>query len=1037
MDVADIHLLDANIGGWVLFIEGVRLAFASIPALVGSGASSWIGTAHGDREVLLGLEMPSRVGLGETDPWAGKLVDASPVTFGLKDFDGEVVELFREREPDATTDSLGERISPLDDPAPATVPGPNQTPVGLWGRYTGLEAFGPAGERRYYWLAPSDAPPGLDHVGGVGWPPAVITDSPTVWPGRKVALYRIVFDESTGTWPSWQDQYDGGSLWWQGTIKGRGTFRSTGSRRMLSLPCLGPASWLKGSANLLRPTPWLGPQGGVVVEGDRALIAAWIQLEPGQQVGDGITEVPTVWKSQTFASGNTFAGLTTREEFAAYLNDVVQCMITDVDQGTVLAATNSSWTAAEPVASGNWGATDGRKVTISADGSTISIQGESPTTPNPDRGYILGISIDVTVWELFGWSTEQLNIIKVDSLPVGGQNWGEAQGVQNTPTYHRTGLFWTFNPNPRPSPPLLVNGGVPYVWTAAYQTGVVVLNENGGDVLRLGVGEVRCEGQLAQAYVIGDEIDGTPVDAAGWWLFRGERLTSQQFLAGEDPEFDIQVAFCEWVATGTRDAVEIDGKGYASIRVIRWEDPRRFGLPYDRLEEAWASTIGGIQCSPMGIIGGSSQSLDWRHRLIPRTGDVEVADLALGIPEVFVDWASWWTTAAALPGGTAGATNRATYPIRGSTRIEHVLVDAMRGRGLAWSLKRKAGGVVPAYGCFDPIATLTLADVEVTLTREDQAEPEITDDDQWRGVVKLREKGPFDRFVYRVDGDPTEPGSLNYERTQESNDPGRRYRDGSIDWPVDDRGMRDPTPWLGTAAADIYDWTEGARARFANGIGPRYARSTRVYGATYNGTFAGRIGPGSIVHVIDSTAESPDGTRGVNHLGWVSFAEILTRGAGNTSVRVEVELQPRPADEIKVWAPMAKGDVGSWDQGAGVLTVREDWAGVAGGHEDTTGFTQPPWSTLGAGALRVVVYQSETGRTFPAGLVVRADVASADDVAHTLTLANLTGTIYRDTIKIVVAAPKDEQTAPWALALYIPVTEPSGLWDGVENGDRL
>jgi hypothetical protein len=724
------------------------------------------------------------------------------------------------------------------------------------------------------------------------------------------------------------------------------------------------------------------------------------------------------------------------------------------------------------VASANWGATAGRKVTISADGSTISIQGESPTTPNPDRGYILGISIDVTVWEMFGWSTEQLNIIKVDSLPVGGQNWGEAQGVQNTPAYHRTGLFHTFNPNPRPSPPLLVNGGDPRVWTAAYQTGVVVLNHDGGDVLRLAVGEVRSEGQLAQPYTFGNDIDGTPVDAAGWWLFRGERLTSEQFLAGDDPKFDIQVAFCEWVATGTRDAVEIDNKGYASLRIIRFEDPRRFGLPYDRLEESWASTIGGVQCSPMGLIGGTNQTLDWRHRLIPRTllstgtasfleaggevtideganhpgdmppgdpwsGDVEVADLGLGIPNVFVDWASWWTTAAALPGGTAGPTNRCTYPIRGSHRIEHILIDAMRGRALAWSLKRKAAGAVPAFGCFDPIASLTQADVEVTLTREDQAEPEITDDDQWRGVVKLREKGPFDRFVYRVDGDPTQPGSLNYEITQESNDPGRRYRDGSIDWPVSDRGLRDPTPWLGTAKADIYDWTEGARDRFANGVGPRYARAVRVYGATYNGKFAGRLGPGSIVHVIDSTAESPDGTRGVNHLGWVSSAEILTRGAGNTSVRVEVELQPRPVDDLKVWSPMAKGDVDSWDQGAGVLTVREDWAGVDNGHEDTLGFVQPPWSTLGAGALRVVVYQSETGRTFPAGLVVRADVASSDSIAHTLTLANLSGTIYRDTIKIIVAAPKDEQTAPWALALYVPVTEPSGLWDGVVNGDRL
>jgi hypothetical protein len=681
--------------------------------------------------------------------------------------------------------------------------------------------------------------------------------------------------------------------------------------------------------------------------------------------------------------------------------------------------------------------------------------------------------MDVTVWEMFGWDINSTKLQKEEFIPVGGQNWGENNGDQTVPTYHYTGIFSTFEDENQPSA-LWANGGDPKLHQAEYQTGVVVLNVNGGDVLRIAVGVVPCEGQLAQPYTFGDQIDGTDVNAAGWWMFRGSRLTAAQFLAGDDPAFDIQVAFCEWVSTSTGDGVEIDGLGYASIRIVRFEDPRRFGLPYDKLTESWASAIGALECSPMGLIGGSTQTLDWRHRMIPRTllssgtatflevgdevtvvpganqpgdlppgepssGDVEVADFGLGIPPVFVDWASWWLTAAALPGGTAGPLNRATYPVSGSTQLDHVLVDAMRGRGLAWSMKRKSGGVVPAFGCFDPIKVLTLEDVEVTLTREDMGEPGVTDADQWRGVVDLRQNGPFDRFEFQVDGDPLS-GSLQYKLTQESSDPGRRYRDGAITWPVDDRGLRDPTPWLGTPKAEIYDWTGAARDRFAVGFGQRYAKSTRVYTASYRGEICGRVGPGSIVHVIDSTAESADGLRGINHLGWVREASITTNGP--MRLLVSVELQPRPVDALKVWAPQARADVDSWDAGASELTVREDWAGVndeggGGTHEDTLGFVQPPWSTLGAGSLRVVVYQSETGRTFPSSLEVRADVTGADDVGHVLTLSNLSGTIFRDTIKIVVAAPKDEQTAPWALALYIPITEPSGLWNGVDNGDRL
>jgi hypothetical protein len=1074
--VAEIHAARRNVGGWVLFAEGSPYAWTTIRELAGSGASSWIGTAHGARTVLQGLVMPSELGLGETDPWAGAMIDAQPVTFGLKDLSGTglLAQIFRESEPDLTTDSMGERLSPLDDPAPATIAGPNQTPIDLWDRFVGIEAIGPAGERRHYWIAPDDIPPGLDHVGGIGWPPAVITDSKTTWPGTKVAIYRIVKEHDSDTYPSWDDQYAGGSLWWYGTIKGRGTFRSTGGQRMFSLPCLGPSSWLRGSANILRPTKWHSPAAGVILEGDRAKVAAWIEVLPHHQVNDGIASIVGTWESQTLVSGNTFAGLTTREELAAKLDDIVQTMITGLDHGTVLGASNSVWTEPAPVADGLWGATAGRAVTISADGSTITIQSESPTAPNANRGYNIAIAMDATVWALFGFDLSGLALQREEFTRVGGQHWGELQGDQVTPPFHYTGTFSTRESVDQPSA-LWANGGDPKIHVADYPSGTVTLDHQGGDDLRLAVGVALAEGQLSQPYTFGAQLDGVDVDAAGWWIFSGKLLTAAAFLAGDDPIDTIQIARCEWVKTASGDGVEIDSQGFSRLRILEngWEDPHRFGFNHDRITEPWANVLGELRCAPMGLIGGTITAPDWRHRIIPRTllssgtavfleaggevtvtpgdnhppelppgdpwaGDVEVKDLGLGLPAAFVDALSWRDVAATLPGGSQGALNRVTYPLVGSAKIQDILIAAMGGSGLAWTSKRKAGGVVPAFGCFDPIATLTLEQVEVTLSRADMAEPMISEtDEQWRGVVELRDSGPFDRFVYSVDGDPLRPGSSNYRLEHESQDVGRRYRDSAIEWPIKDRGLRDPSRWLGTGKAPLYDFEAQGRERFAIGYGQRYGKPARIYKNTYNATYTGLIGLGTIVHIIDSTAESPDGEIGINHLGWVREAAILSKGKGNTSIRVTVELQPRAVTELKVWSPQARGGVGSWDSGTSTLTVREDWAEVGGGHEDTIGFTQPASSSHAAGALRVAIYQSESGRDFPAPLEVRADVASVDDVAHTITLSSIVGTLYRDTIKVIVAAPKDEQTAEWALALYVPITEPSGLWDGVENGDRL
>jgi len=65
---------------------------------------------------------------------------------------------------------------------------------------------------------------------------------------------------------------------------------------------------------------------------------------------------------------------------------------------------------------------------------------------------------------------------------------------------------------------------------------------------------------------------------------------------------------------------------------------------------------------------------------------------------------------------------------------------------------------------------------------------------------------------------------------------------------------------------------------------------------------------------------------------------------------------------------------------------------------------------------------------------VTAEIAAVGSGA--LELANIVGTLLRDTIKIVVGQPYDDQTAEWA-EIFAPITAPNGLYNGSDKGFRI
>lgn len=1059
---------------WLIFIEGCALAFTTDQAIAGSGPSSWIGVDHGEREVLLGLVMPNELGFGKSEPFEGEIQEASP-TVKLLDFDGRIVALFKDDEDDdILDDSLGARLSPLDDPAPATIPGPNQLPVDLWDRNVGIERIGPSGQRSWFWIWPEDEPAGHDHPIAPGLPLLKITDEPTIWAGRKVAIYSIVYDPETETWPSWDDQHDGGALRWCGTLRDVGSWSKLthlgGQTRALDINLSSPRSWLAKSLNSNRPAKWVRAQPGleISVEKGNHLVAFWMGIYHEGPVGT------FAWTSQSIASGNTLAGLTTREEVIAKLNAIIQCALTDTDQGTVLAASNVDLGAPNPWAADSEPDEDiypnYRDVDlILLNGvATLRIKmgtGSSNWGDVTYPGFWANLLLHTDVWAALGFDPAGQEHFWEDgaAAQIGGPDWGEAAGADILPN-----LQYVFFSAHTGDPGFGYSGNYKS-WPAAWAHGTVTFHDEGGDIVFLSTGDFPCEGQLAQAYVVGDEIDGTLCDSAGWWVFRGVRYTEADWANETEPAEFAAVALCEWVSTDDGLRILQNNDGTAQLRVVRWEDPRRFHLPFPRFTGTWVSSVETLECTPIGVIGGTLLDFpDKAHWLPVRmmlssgtsefaelgpfvaaspgtqhppdqppvdklAGDLEKRDLALGLPLAAVDYKSFRRAAQKL--GQANALNRSMHVLHGPERADQVLKGIFKARMWAWSWKKLAGEAVHSFGALDVISPLALSDVEVTISDDDKGS--TIDDLDFEPHVALRDGGPYDSFKLSGGRNFIED-ELGYEIDYISNDQGRRFRHGRLEWAMEDPGLANPRLFQEPGDPQIYDWSEAARSRYSDKAGKFWARRSMVYTTVVDPIVALSIGLGTIVRVVDQRAETPQGVRGLDHLGWVCEAFLITSGKFAGCMRLSVFLQPWPVGSKRVWAPFAR--CYNYNTGTSLLTCSEDIAGVGSlkpGFRDVAGFVEPEESDVGGGVAQVCIFQSEDGVDYPAAFEVRADAIAVDLVANTITLDNVTGPIYADMIKWVFLDKHSNQTADWVIGRFAPNTDSDGYRAPGEKGWRL
>jgi hypothetical protein len=257
--VAALHAREAAQWGYLLVIEGLDYAFTDTLDLA-DGSGWW---DEDNRTVLPGLEVPPSLVI-ESDPRTGLLRDNSARFRLLDTYDDVLATMFRTRWGNEL-DQVTARVEPdttwaTDDIA--TLSGGHA----IYGQHLGLERIGASsmggtiadGDRRAYYITPSNVPPGLDFPWIAGAdiadaPPTYVSASPYAFAGRRVALYRVVYDPDSGAWPSWSDQYDGGSLIWVGSISGTGRMIDVGK---FEIDCGGPESWTRKPLNQNRPPQW-------------------------------------------------------------------------------------------------------------------------------------------------------------------------------------------------------------------------------------------------------------------------------------------------------------------------------------------------------------------------------------------------------------------------------------------------------------------------------------------------------------------------------------------------------------------------------------------------------------------------------------------------------------------------------------------------------------------------------------------------------------------------------------------------------------
>ena len=997
---------------WLFVVEGWEVAFTNRPDLVGSGGGSWIGTAHGARTVAFGLEPPEAVKLGIGIVESGLPVDDG-LTVTIVDRDGHLISFMQ----DEPGDVVAERLGPLDDPAPATLLGPQGETVNVWGRHVNGEAIGAAGERRQFFILPGVTMPGLDHA-AIGSDEgslrtSAVRSSARWLEGRMCALYLIRKDIDAGTWPSWQDQYDSGySLQWIGTLRG-----ATAQSRAWRIECEGPSSLLRRTLNANRPVEWRGLTPILTLEDGEDYMASAFAMRASNGAGTLAGGYSAYQVADQLTSGQT------PDQLALEVHQRLQ---------TVAAAAGVDIT---------WSTYQGGEVSLTEDQLTIRVDEDNS---GDEEGGILALRMHRKAWLHLGWDlttnvqgfplgTALQSEVEVEAQAFGGTfapGWDVA--AADPETGYWTGYFSTC-----PVGLAFMESGIEVDGGGATRTyrpiyaggGVSVLHPDAGAEwgLWLGLGPYL-EGQLVRPPADAT-IGSGACDRAGFIAVRGKRKTG---TLEDDAEDVYQVARVSWVDSNTYPGtVEPDSSSRAVAYFEGWLDPAMFGSASSKLTEPWAAK--GLEWAPLALVGYNTDTPDRAHevllRLLLSTGtatwsgvgdaatitsgtnahpdadgpgdDREIADLGLGIPADLVDYASFRQAASELPGGVGGGLNRCKLGWIGPFDAQEAIEDILRPRGWCMSLKGLR------FGLFSRATPLDASDAEVTISPAD--------------VAGAPDELPPD---VEVDFRPLEPIDL-VEARWGASQIGGDGRDGQV--VVQARDARAMSR-RSNARVDIE-----ARSLLATGgwslqelwgtrLASWYGEPHTMVTVAVKGDTARDLWPGTVVRFTSSWPATREGAYGMS--ARVGRVVSVSRSTQTLAATCEILVEGRPPTTRHRFGPIARLTdshttvEGRHDSGTRTLYCYEDAFGRDGTTSDVAGFTEPAWLGVG-GRLKVAAWASWDGLTWEQ--TATFEVESVNTTSHTITYAagTLSGTIWERRWTVLVGRPWDDQDpAEWPRELF-------------------
>lgn len=1029
-DIADLRMRPEVKHAYLLLIEGVPWGWSDEPALC-EGSGWW---TLDDRRILPGLSVPKNLKFS-LDLKNSGLIEEDSATFQIQDLDGTLPSFFGGLQ--KTFQRLGQRVyAGTDDIVAPLIGADSDVLLANEGGYLGLEAIGPAGERAYYPAAPWASLPGHDHP-VVDEPFPVFTDratGPLLVEGRRVSLYRLVYDPDLGVWPPFGTQtiaaVSGGwspHLWW-GTLKQAGRVEG----RVWSVVCAGPGAWLRRSLANRMPTVWFPISADVVfADAEKKITIDFYKSElNGFDTWYGHDAL-----TYTIPNG-------TAEDVANYLSTAIETVSNAAGDAGV-------WTDDVPVAGA------GGVIDFGLAGCTISTLGSAGFAGR------LHLILHTRVWRYLGYDPlfAPGNLDGPQPLFLGAGNQGYYMGI--------------FSTVPAGKEPLGQDGstewdgdGIPRIFAPLYSGGVSVLSGFGNQTVKLQVenqADIYLESQNARPSEIG-QIEGSNTDATRWWVFRGPLQRQGQ----EEPEDTIQVARCSWVDVGGGLILEDSSGITRGLRIDQWLDPRLFGLNFEPIDLflGWASNNGAdpegqIQASPLSMFGAYDLRPDYVHHTILRTlcstgtgvwgakdvndadielhaadwfveglnatgldwpaTDVELFDLSLQIPTQMLDIPSFQRVADDLPGGSTGALAVGKIAVQGtSIQSEELLGALMSSRGWCMSLKRGK------YGLFTPhlgSETAFEEGIDFDITPSD-LHGTAGDPGSTRPSVELRPVYPFDRLVLSYTGNPCErwlEGQNEY--SSKARDQGARARSGTVSRDIKGPDLISTAWFVGDTSGKVdtmvlQPWQVPFRELWERKIASWLSQPHRlITGLRISRPRGQDIYPGAVLRLTNPWPANSVGTYGCTQ----AYCRVIsvTHETDSCAAIVDCLLEAQPPNALR-WAPILRvvDDVEDSDERYNPSERKFFLQPWGGSQPPLQAFIRPP--TLDAPDEPALAHLLQfDGVAWRLAGYIR--VESIDTVEGSITHTNVgsfVNILSRQYTVIVMAPADDPDQAEWVRLLY-------------------